>query len=185
MSNKLKHDYVKSKVNYSNVNEGDLCKVIAKHDIYIEVVKVGMTQIHYLYNFEAEEVKISRDELWRNTIKSVVLFLAGTNSNSAGRAFNDVLLHIDGGDLPSPESMKRMGDLAPPTLINEVLKVMGDVDVEFRDDMIDDMLLGNLARYIDNLFIHAFYTMNLKTIKDMVDNWAHYGSIVKTAHNIK
>lgn len=183
--NKLTEKYVKSNVDYHNIIEGDLCKVVEECDIFIKVVKVGMTQVHYLYNFEFTDAAPSLHEVWHQALKSPVQFLASTKSVSAGRAYNDILLFIDGGKVPAPIDMNRKGELAPQSLFSELLKTIGDINVERKDDMIDGLLDGTLERYVSNLFVSTFYFMQYSTIKYMVERWATYGPMVKGAHDLK
>lgn len=174
--------YIESKVDYFNINKGDLCQVVEEDKIFVKVVKVGMTQVHYLYNFELQDVKVEKERVWEAAVQPLVFFLAATTSISAGRSYNDILLMIDGGEMPSPDEMCKRGDLAPTIFTNELFKLMDDVDVEFKDDLIDSLLDGHMAEYVRNVFIHVFYKVNYQTLKSIVTNWEHYRDVVKTAH---
>lgn len=184
MYEQLLPEYVTSNVEYFNVAEGDLCQVVERCGIFIKVVKVGMSQVHYLYNFECEVAEPTQKEVWEAAIKPLVFFLAATNSVSAGRSYNDILLAIDGAEMPSHESMSERGDLAPTSFVNELFKLMDDVDVDGKDDMIDSLLDGDMAVYARNLFIKVFYHVNFPTLNHMVKHWDEYKTVVTTAHEL-
>ena len=177
--------YVEAKVDYFNITKGDLCQVIWEDgEIFVKVVKVGMTQVHYMYNFEIQDVKVTKEQIWKSTIEPIVLFLAASPSVSSGRSYNDILLMIDGGDMPRPSTMNNRGDMAPTIFMNELFKLLEDTKVEFKDDLIDSLLCGEMDKYARDLFIHMFYVLNYRTLESMAANWIHYKDVVTTAHKL-
>lgn len=170
--------YIKSKVDYFNILTGDLCEVVEVSEIFVKVVKVGLDQIHYLYNFEFDVVEPSKEEVWEAYLTPIVQVLASCNSISSGRSYNDILIMIDGGEMPPVEDFENRGDLAPSTLPNEVFKFIGDCD---DDEMIDSILCGDMHDFICKKFIHTFYVMRYAQLSSVVKHWGSLKDLVMAA----
>lgn len=184
----IKKRYVRAKVDYFNIAAGDLCVVVDdKTDgIFIKVVKVGMDQVHYLYNFEFEDTNPTKECVWKAALKPLAQFLAATKSVSAGRTYNDILLEIDGGEMPHPDEYAKRGDLAPTIFFNEFLKLVGTLDVELFDDMVDALLdeETKLFQHSQDLYVHSFYIFKYSELHAITENWASFKDVVTGAHNL-
>lgn len=169
---------LRSKVEYFNIAKGDLVFVVEEGSIFKKVVKVGvgMSQIHYMYNFELEDVEATQrilDTYYQQRILPIVSILASSKTSiSHNRMFNDILLELNGREPKTPDAFRTRPDLAPDSLIREVLKMLGGMGVE--DVIIDELLDGKLYNYMRRKFVHIFYTLNYDEIRKMAMNWETY-----------
>lgn len=189
----MSKQYVEVNTDYGNLLAGDICEVVytdrkgelcdanEEYKLFTKVVKVGMTQVHYLYSFEFKTIEIEKEDVWKLTLSPLVYFLAGTQSISSGRSFNDILREIDGGEMPSADDMQERGDLCPSSLLRELLKLLEENDND--EDMIDELIDGSMYKFVTDLFISAFYAYNYQTISHMVDNWAYYSQMVAAVND--
>lgn len=146
--------------------EGHWDQTNPKKPEYI-VTKEGGDAIHYLYDFEVKEYDVKK------IIEDGIMFLAGTNSVSAGRALTDILIHIDGGEMPEKLTDWR---LCPSSFIQELFKVVGDQGLTVDDAL--DIADGKLTKKAMRRFVEVYYRVNFQHIAQGVKHWDTLKTVV-------
>ncbi|MGL6258790.1 hypothetical protein [Vibrio sp. WXL210] len=113
-------------------------------------------RIHYIFQHEitAEPYNVE------SVIKEGVYFLAGTASISAGRVLAGVIAHCQKNGVP--EHMNNNPELAPASLIGELLKVIGDKGIDVNDGL--DIVDGKHTREVLRKFVSVWFKLNREMV---------------------